>query len=88
MKTLEAAKASEHFTKLLNEVHALGTSFKILKQGVPFGCLVPATERGCNSHELADDLEGAELSAADRRAMSLAVRQGRKALKPLKNPWG
>lgn len=50
--------------------------------------LVPASPSGCNSHELADDLAGAGLSAEDRRELAAAVRKGRKALKSLKNPWG
>ena len=88
MKTLEAAKAAEHFAKFLNQVHSLHASFKIVKKGVPYGYLVPAVGRGCSSHELAADLADAELSVADRRSFAAAIRNGRKALKPLKNPWG
>ena len=59
-----------------------------MKKGVPYGYLVPAVERACNSHELADDLADAELSVADRRSFAAALRNGRQTLKPLKNPWG
>ncbi len=88
MKTLDAAKAAKHFAKFLDQVHSLHESFKIAKEGVPYGYLVPAVERACNSHELADDLADAELSVADRRSFAAAIRNGRKALKPPKNPWG
>ena len=50
--------------------------------------LVPVANGGCNSHQLADDLDAAKLSTEDRRRLAAALRQGRKALKPLKNPWG
>ena len=88
MKTLEAAEAAEHFTRFLNQVHSLHESFKIVKKGVPYGYLLPAVESGCNSHELAEVLAEAELSVEDRRAFAAYIRKGRKALKPLKNPWG
>ena len=88
MKTLEALEVAEHFTNFLNQVHSSHASFRIVKRGVPYGYLVPAMERGCNSHELAADLADAELAAVDRRALGAAIRKGRKALKPLKNPWG
>lgn len=87
MKTLEAAAVAAQFGKVLEHVHSLQESFEIVKQGVPYGRLVPATERPCNSHQLADQLAPVELSVADRRALSFAVRSGRKSLKPIKNPW-
>jgi prevent-host-death family protein len=88
MKTLEASKISAEFAKFLDEVHSLHTSFRIVKNGVPYGYLVPASQSGCNSHELADDLEERELSAEDRHEFAAAIKNGRKALEPLKNPWG
>lgn len=88
MKTLEAAKAAENFTRFLSKVLLHQESFKIVKRGVPCAYLIPAGERGCNSHEFAEDLASAEMTVEDRHALALAVRRGRKALKPLKNPWG
>lgn len=87
MKTLDAIKAAQSFAKLLERVHSLQESFQIVKKGVPYARLVPAAEHGCSSQELADDLAGAELKTEDRRAFGATVRKGRKALKPLKNPW-
>lgn len=88
MKTLEATQAAAGLGKLLNQVRSLHASFCIVKQGVPYGCLVPAVAAGCDSHELADDLAGAGLSPSDRRAYAATIRKGRAFLKPLKNPWG
>jgi hypothetical protein len=88
MKTLEAAKAAENFTRFLSKVLWHQESFKIAKGGVPCAYLIPAVERGCNSHEFAEDLASAEMTAEDRHALAAAVRRGRKALKPLRNPWG
>ena len=88
MKTLEADKAAANFARVLNTVSSLHESFVIVQQGVPCACLVPAAERPGDSHELASDLAGAELSAADRRSLTATIHHGRKALQPLKNPWG
>jgi hypothetical protein len=88
MKTLEASKISAKFARLLDEVHSLHTSFRIVKNGVAYGYLIPSSEPGCNSHELATDLAETELSAEDRREFAAVISKGRKALKPLNNPWG
>ena len=88
MKTLEASKAAANFSRVLNAVHSLHESFEIVKKGVPCAHLVPPVGRGSTTHELADDLAGVELSAEDRRSFSAAIQKGRKALGPLKNPWG
>jgi antitoxin (DNA-binding transcriptional repressor) of toxin-antitoxin stability system len=89
MKTVEANKAAENFTRFLSQVLARQESYEIVKEGVPCAYLVPAGEHEhkCDSYELAEDLASAELSDKDRRTLAAAVRRGRKALKPLKNPW-
>ena len=86
MKTLDATKVAQNFSKFLERVHTLQESFQIVKKGVPYARLIPATEQGCSSQELADDLAGAEPRAEDRHAFAAAVLKGRKALKVLKNP--
>jgi antitoxin (DNA-binding transcriptional repressor) of toxin-antitoxin stability system len=88
VKTLEASKAAANFSRVLNAVHSRHESFEIVRKGVPCAHLVPPVERGSTSHELADDIAGVELSAEDRRSFSAAIQKGRKALRPLKNPWG
>lgn len=88
MKTLDAATAAESFTRFLDQVHSQHESFAIVKEGVPYAYLVPAVNRTCSSHEFADDLADAKLTTEDRRAFAAAIRKGRKALKPLQNPWG
>ena len=87
MKTLSMTEASKSFSSCVSRVYSRKESFEIVKLGVPQALLVPATARGCNSHELADDLAKANLSVEDKRAFTTAVRTGRKALKPLQNPW-
>ena len=88
MKTVEADKAAENFTRLLGQVLADQKSLVIVKEGIPCAYLVPTGEPKCDSHELAQDLASEELTNEDRRALAAAIRRGRKALKPLKNPWG
>ena len=59
-----------------------------MRKGVPCAYLIPPVEPGSTSHELADDLAEGELSTEERRSFAADIRKGRKALKPLKNPWG
>ena len=88
MKTLSVTEASRSFSECVNRVYSRKETFAIVKLGVPYALLVPASPAGCNSHELADDLAGATLTAEDRRELAAAVHNGRRALKPLKHPWG
>jgi hypothetical protein len=88
MKTLEAARAAQDFTRFLREVHLRQESFKIVEAGVAFAYLLPASEGVCDSHGFADDLARTQIKPGDGRALATAIRKGRKVLKPLKNPWG
>lgn len=88
MKTLSVTEASRSFIECVNRVYSRNETFAVVKLGVPYALLVPASPSGCNTHELADDLAGAALPAEDRRGLAAAVRKGRKALKRLENPWG
>ena len=85
---MEAAAAAENFAQVIHEVQLHRASFEIVERGVPQAHLVPVSVSTCDSHGLADDLDGAELTAADRRELGAAVRKGRQTLKPLSNPWG
>lgn len=87
MKTLTVTEAAKNFADCLNRVYHHHESYELVKNGVAYAPLVPVNETSCNTHELADDVDEAELSADDRRALASAVRKGRKLLKPLKNPW-
>ena len=88
MKTWSVTEASKSVSECVNRVYSRKESFAIVKLGVPYALLVPASAPGCNSHELAEGLARADLPAEDRRHLAAAVRKGRKALRPLKNRWG
>jgi hypothetical protein len=88
VKTLSVTEASRSFSDCVKRVYVRKESFAIIKLGVPWALLVPAPARVCTSHELADDLASPSLSSEDRRNFAAALRKGRKALKPLRNPWG
>ena len=87
MKTLTVTEAARNLADCLDRVYLKHESFELVKHGVPVAHLVPANGTGCNTHELADDLMGAELNAEDRLALASAIRKGRKQLRLLKNPW-
>lgn len=88
MKTLSVTEASKGLSECVDRVYSRKESFTIVKLGVPYALLGPVSRVGCNSHELADDLAKANLPAANRHELAAALRNGRKALKPLRNPWG
>ena len=88
MKTLSVGEASKSFREYVDRVHLRKESFAIVKLGVPYALLVPASARTFDSHELAKALAKAGLSGEDKRAMATAIRRGRKMLKPIRNPWG
>jgi hypothetical protein len=88
MKRLSVTGTSRSSSDWVYRVYSRKESLAIVKLGVPYALLVPAAAPGCNSHELAADLASASLPAEDRRNLAAAIRKGRKALKPLKNPWG
>jgi antitoxin (DNA-binding transcriptional repressor) of toxin-antitoxin stability system len=88
VKTLEATSAAANFPGILEAVQSLHESFAIVKKGVPCAYLVPAGERHISSHDLAEDLGASQFQAEDRRSFAASLRKGRKALKPLRNPWG
>ena len=88
MKTLDAAKMADDFPRFLGRVVSRRESYEIVNEGIPCAYLVPAGNRKCSSHDLAEDFAAAKLASEDRRALSSAIRRGRKVFKPLKNPWG
>jgi hypothetical protein len=88
MKTLQAERAAQDFARFLKQVHLRQESFRIVKEGVAFAYLVPASEGLCNSHGLADDLATVRVKPEDRRSLAASVRRGHKTLKPLRDPWG
>ena len=88
MKILSVTEASRSFSDCVNRVYSRKETIAIARLGVPYALLVPAKPEGCNSHELAEDLAQTSLPAKDRRDFAKAVRNGRKSLKPLTNPWG
>jgi antitoxin (DNA-binding transcriptional repressor) of toxin-antitoxin stability system len=87
MKTMDAAKMAEGFPTYLGRVVSRGESFEIIKEGVACAYLVPAGASQYDSHQLADDIAGVEITAADRNAMASGISKGRKVFKPVKNPW-
>jgi hypothetical protein len=87
MKTMDAAKIAESFPTYLGRVVSRRESFEIVKEGVPCAYLLPAATMRSDSHQVADDIASAALSAADRRALASIISTGRNALKTLKNPW-
>jgi hypothetical protein len=88
VKTLTVVEAAKNLDSWLKVVHEEHESYELVKGGIAYARLVPVSGESCSTHELAEDLAGANLTHEDRREMAAAVRSGRKQLKALKNPWG
>jgi hypothetical protein len=87
MKILDATKAAANLDWFLGKVHTRRESFAIVKRGVPYAQLIPVRNARCSSHDFADDIAKANLSASERKALGKSLREGRQALKSVRNPW-
>jgi antitoxin (DNA-binding transcriptional repressor) of toxin-antitoxin stability system len=87
MKKLTVSDAAKKLGSCLDRVYHGHESFELMKNGIPYARLVPVNGTACNSHQFAEDLAEADLSAGERKALATVIREGRKHLKALRNPW-
>ena len=87
MKKLTVSAAAKRLGSCLDRVYHDHESFELMKNGIPYARLVPVNGTACNSHQFAEDVAEADLSAGERKSLAAAVRKGRKHLQALRNPW-
>jgi hypothetical protein len=91
MKTWSVTKASKSSRECVNRVYTRNTwreTFAIVKLGVPYALLVPASTMGCKSHDLGDDLADADLPAAGAAGSRGGGAQGPKGAQVSEEPVG
>jgi hypothetical protein len=85
---MPVSKAASNFPSCLRRVYNRHEALELVENGIPYARLIPVEKVHGNSHDMADALKSATLRSEDARGWGAAVREGRKHLKPLKNPWG
>jgi antitoxin (DNA-binding transcriptional repressor) of toxin-antitoxin stability system len=84
---ITVTEAARNFADCVNRVHYQGTTFVLLKNGVPFARLVPAGSPVVRGAELAEALSQARLSSASARSWYRELRRARTRLKPVTDKW-
>jgi hypothetical protein len=84
---ITVTEAARHFADCVNRVHYQKAAFVLVKNGEPFACLVPDSEKLCAGRDLAEALARVELPRDEVRAWSRDLRTARKKLKPPADKW-
>ena len=75
------------FADCVNRAHYQGTSFVLLKNGMPVARLVPESERVCTGRDLAEAMGKAEPSAEEARAWHKELAVARRRLAAPREKW-
>ncbi|HEV2962667.1 MAG TPA: hypothetical protein VG649_12630 [Candidatus Angelobacter sp.] len=86
-KAITVTKAARNFADCINRAHYQDITFVLLKNGLPFARLSPASEKVCTGRDLAQALDDVDLPASAAKAWRRDLRAARKILKPPVNRW-
>jgi len=84
---ISVTEAARNFADCVNKAHYQGQSFVLLKNGVPFARLIPASAPANTGKDLAAALREVQLSAEDARAWSRDLKAARKKRKAQRDKW-
>lgn len=84
---ISVTEAARNFADCVNRVRYQNMTFVLVKNGLPVARIVPNEEKVCTGRDLAEALEGVELSAENAKAWRGDLRRARKILKPPVNRW-
>ena len=84
---ISVTEAARNFADCVNKAHYQGQSFVLLKNGVPFARLIPASASTSTGKELAAALAEVELSPEEARAWLRDLKAARKKLKAPRDKW-
>ena len=89
MKTtpISVTEASRNFADCVNRVRYQGTTFVLLKNGLPVARIVPEKEKICLGRDLARVLRKVELPTDEAIAWNRDLKKARKRLKPQPDKW-
>ena len=84
---MTVTEAARNFSDCLNRVHYQNRTLVLLKNGVPFARLVPATAKRCTGRDLAEALAGTRLSAEAAANWCRDLKAARKTLQAPGDKW-
>jgi len=84
---ISVTDAARNFADCVNRVRYQNVTFELLKNGSPVARLVPAGEKSCTGHELAEVLRRLELPTNEAVAWNRDLKKARKSLKPQPDKW-
>lgn len=85
--TISVTEAARNFADCVNRSHYQNTTFLLLKNGVPFARLSPATAPVCTGRQLAAAVAKFKLTDEESQAWQQDLRAARKKLKPPRDRW-
>ena len=84
---ISVTEAARNFAECVNQVHYQKMSFVLSKNGKPVARLLPANEKVCTGHDLAEALGNVHLTPEEARAWHKDLAAARKRLKLPKDKW-
>ena len=84
---ISVTEAARNFADCVNRAHYQNVTFVLLRNGAPVARLVPDGERVCKGSDLAEVLNGVQLSTDEAKAWNRDLRAARKRLKPPADRW-
>ena len=84
--SISVTEAARNFADCINRAYYQNVTFILLKNGSPVARLVPDT-KVCSGRDLAEALQGVELSENEARAWRRDLLNARKTLKAPDNKW-
>jgi antitoxin (DNA-binding transcriptional repressor) of toxin-antitoxin stability system len=85
--TITVTEAARNFADCINRAHYQNTSFVLLKNGRPFGRIVPNSERRCTGRDLADALARTDPSVDEAGDWHFGLRTARETLPAPPDKW-
>jgi antitoxin (DNA-binding transcriptional repressor) of toxin-antitoxin stability system len=86
-KVITVTEAARNFPDCVNRAHYEGTSFVLLKNGVPFARIEPEKESRGNGAALAEALRKYHLPPEEAEAWLRDLEAARAALLPAEDKW-
>jgi antitoxin (DNA-binding transcriptional repressor) of toxin-antitoxin stability system len=86
-KIITVTEAARNFADCVNRAHYQGTTFVLLKNGVPVARIVPESRKANTGRELAAALAKVRLTLEESSAWMRDLNEARGKLVPQKDKW-
>lgn len=86
-EAISVTDAARNFSECINRARYQGTTFILLKNGLPVARIVPAEKKRNTGRELAAALREVRLAPEESAAWRKDLERGRASLVPQKDKW-